>query len=149
MNNTKTLAGVFISIFLVVVGAWLLIGPAESQSYVEIRNNRIEVQVAATVEEQIKGLSGRESLPSDEGLLFVYESSGFQKFWMKDMNFPIDIIWIGEDKTVVDITEDLHPETYPRTFSPAQPAQYVLEVNAGYTQEQGIIAGDYVTFDLN
>jgi len=149
MNNTKTLAGVFISIFLVVVGAWLLIGPAESQSYVEIRNNRIEVQVAATVEEQIQGLSGRESLPSDEGLLFVYESSGFQKFWMKDMNFPIDIIWIGEDKTVVDITEDLHPETYPRTFSPAQPAQYVLEVNAGYTQEQGIIAGDYVTFDLN
>src|SRR5680860_50032 len=149
MNNTKTLAGVFISIFLVVVGAWLLMGPAESQSYVEIRNNRIEVQVAATVEEQIKGLSGRESLPSDEGLLFVYESSGFQKFWMKDMNFPIDIIWIGEDKTVVDITEDLHPETYPRTFSPAQPAQYVLEVNAGYTQEQGIIAGDYVTFDLN
>lgn len=114
----------------------------EKRPFVEINSSKIIVSLASTPEEKARGLSGRTSLPADEGMLFVYDRPEVQKFWMKDMNFPIDIIWIGTDKTVVDIANNLDPGTYPETFSPDAPAQYVLEVNAGYAQGHGISLGD-------
>ena len=63
---------------------------------------------------------------------------------MKDMYFPIDIIWIGENNTIVDITKNLSPRTYPKTFSPKTEAKYVLEVNSGYVEAHGINIGDLV-----
>ena len=112
-----------------------------------IKGNVLEVEVMKTQEEQIRGLSGRELLAENTGMLFVYDKPVIPGFWMKDMNFSIDIIWIGEDRSIVDITENLAPETYPITFSPASPVQYVLEVNAGWAQEHSIEIGDSIEFD--
>lgn len=148
MDGTKVYAGLFVGLFLVIVGFWLVNQSADNTPYVQIGDNQIKVELAETPKQQSQGLSGRQSLGNDEGMLFMYEQPGFQHFWMKDMNFPIDIIWIGGDEVIVGITENLTPDTYPETFSSVEPSQYVLEVNAGYTQEHGISQGDIVTIRL-
>lgn len=74
-------------------------------------------------------------------MLFVFDEPGHYAFWMKDMRFPIDIIWAGPDGRVVHIEENLSPETYPNSFSSALPAQYVLEVPAGFAQAHAVQLG--------
>lgn len=104
----------------------------------------ISVEAAETPAEKAQGLSDRESLPQDQGLFFLFDELGQYRFWMKDMKFPIDIIWISSDKKVIDISENLLPETYPATFGPGMPAQYAVEVNAFFARNKGIRIGDDV-----
>jgi uncharacterized membrane protein (UPF0127 family) len=101
----------------------------------------VYVDVARTLEEKAKGLSHREFLREDEGMLFVYTEPSYYGFWMPDMFFALDIIWFNEHLVVVDITENVTPESYPEKFRPKVPAQYVLEVNSGYTKKYGITVG--------
>lgn len=111
-----------------------------------IKSTYLSVDVADTDQEKITGLSNRLSLGSGEGMLFIYDSPVRPSFWMKDMRFPIDIIWISSDKVVVGIEHAVSPVTYPKGFQPAVPVQYVLEVRSGLSQEKGIATGDVVNF---
>jgi|SRR3989344_840572 len=106
----------------------------------------LDVFVADTPQEQKQGLGGREALLPDQGMLFVFPESGMHTFWMKDMHFSIDILWIGEDGTIVSTLSSVSPETYPKVFAPKQPARYVLETNAGFVAEHDIREGDIVYF---
>ncbi|MCC6290679.1 DUF192 domain-containing protein [Candidatus Nomurabacteria bacterium] len=90
---------------------------------------KIDLELAQTPEEMTRGLSGREGLPEDSGMLFVYPEDTVPAFWMKDMRFPIDIIWLDKNWMVVGIEKNLLPSTYPQTFSPPKPIRYVLEKN--------------------
>lgn len=113
-----------------------------------INNIELTVEIAEKPEDKATGLSGRERLGEDHGMLFVFTRPDIYSFWMKDMKFPIDIIWIGDGKQIVDIHESVSPETYPESFRPKAPAQYVLEVEAGFIEEHGIKEGAVVGFDL-
>jgi uncharacterized protein len=104
----------------------------------------LRVTVVEKEEERMRGLSGRESLEPTEGMLFIFPQSGYHSFWMKEMRFPIDIIWVGEDGTIVDIAPVVRPETYPKAFEPKAPARYVIEASAYFTQSFGISVGDTV-----
>jgi len=106
----------------------------------------IPVEVAETQKEKEQGLSMRESLPQDQGLLFLFDVPARYQFWMKDMKFSIDIIWIDSGQKVVDITENADPASYPQTFSPQLPAQYILETNAFFAKTRSIHIGDSVDF---
>jgi hypothetical protein len=94
-----------------------------------------------------KGLSGREEIGSD-GMLFILPSEQRTAFWMKDMKFDIDIIWIRDGK-VVEITEDIPTPDDESSklilYSPSQPVDRVLEVNSGDSLRLGIKVGDEVT----
>ena len=110
------------------------------------------VELATTVGQQVQGLSGRASLAPGSGMLFVYDQERKFTFWMKDMRFPLDIVWIGADCAVVEVTQDIPPpvpgqadQQLPR-YSPGTPAQYVLEINAGEAGLQNITPGDPVGF---
>ena len=110
------------------------------------------VELAVTPAERNQGLSGHPPLADNEGMLFVFENEAKWVFWMKDMLFPLDMVWIDSRCTVVDVTENVPKpdpgqalEDLPR-FSPKTLAQYVLEVNAGTAQRTGISIGDQVTF---
>lgn len=110
----------------------------------------IPVEVARDQDTIIKGLSGRIALPVREGMLFVFSRKGTYSFWMPDMHFPIDIIWIA-DGAVVDIDERVSNEfdpTNPKFYTPARPAQYVLEVNSGFAERTGIAIGDRVVINF-
>ncbi len=104
----------------------------------------IQVEVAQTKSSRELGLSGRVSMGNDEGILFVFDTPGKYGFWMKDMNFPLDIIWINENGLVVDIERNLTPGSYPKTFINEIDATYVLEINAGLAKEFGLFLGSKV-----
>lgn len=112
---------------------------------VRIGDVPVRVEVADTDELRRVGLGGRDSLGATSGMLFIFDTSDYHRFWMKDVRFLIDIIWIGEDLTVVDIMPRLSPDTYPATFEPKAPVRFVLETNANYAESFGIKIGDKVT----
>lgn len=89
-------------------------------------------------------MGGREKLPENSGMLFVFEKQDYYSFWMKDMLFPIDIIWIDKNKKIIDITHNAKPESYPKTFKPRFSAHYVLEVNSGWAEAAQVMIGELV-----
>lgn len=110
---------------------------------------KVKVEIADEPLEMAKGLSNRKSLDEDHGMLFVFAEPGQPAFWMKDMEFPIDIIWIKND-VVIDIAPNLPvvAAEFLSTYSPKEPANYVLEVNAGFAKENGIKVGDKVDIKI-
>ncbi len=120
----------------------------ENIKSVEIAGQNIKIDLALTAEERFRGLSGRESLKENEGLLFVFEREGAHSFWMKDMKFPIDIIWINKEMKVVFVKEKALPESYPESFSSEKDAKYVLEVSSGFSEKNNLKVGDTVLFDF-
>lgn len=93
-----------------------------------------------------RGLSYRTSLAPQVGMLFIFDTPRISRFWMKDMNFPIDVIWLDQDKKVVHIEHSLSPSTYPESFGPKTLTQYVIELNAGDTEKNGLLVGEVVNF---
>lgn len=110
-------------------------------------NQTITIERAETIEEREVGLSGREIMGDNEGMLFIYDFQTRPSFWMKQMQFPIDIIWIDESKLVVGIESQVAPSTYPHSFMPESPIQYVLEVNSGQAEALGITDGTALRFN--
>lgn len=117
---------------------------------IKINSTIITAEVVKTLEAQIKGLSGREKLGENEGMLFIYSEKEIRTFWMKDMLFPIDIIWISDDK-IVDISENMPiPKNYNiKRATPKEEINYVLEVNAGFVKSDNFKVGDSVQIILS
>jgi uncharacterized membrane protein (UPF0127 family) len=108
----------------------------------------IHVEIADTDALREQGLSDRLSLPAYSGMLFTFDTPGQYGFWMKDMHFPLDMVWINADKTVAGVTKDLSPDTYPTIFPPPNPISYVLEINAGDANKFSLVNGAIVDFTL-
>jgi uncharacterized membrane protein (UPF0127 family) len=98
--------------------------------------------VASTRAEQEHGLSDVPYLASTTGMLFVFDKPDDYGFWMKDMEFPLDIIWLDQSFKIIHIEHDLSPSTYPNVFYPGSPAKYVIEVNAGIAQKFSLAIGE-------
>lgn len=118
--------------------------------YVKVGEKIIEVEVADEINEHWLGLSHRKSLPEDTGMLFVFEKKQERSFWMKDMNFPLDIIWINDDR-VVKIDKDCKAEGgYPKIkHNSIYPVNFVLEANAGFANMNDIKIGDKLMAVIN
>ena len=112
---------------------------------VRIGDKILNIEVAQTLIDRERGLSGRLNLPANNGMLFVFERPGLYGFWMKGMRFPIDILWLDEDLRVVDIKERAEPSSYtisnPQNFVPQDAAKFVLEANAGFVSYAGVKIG--------
>jgi len=126
--------------------------PDLSQPLVTIGSATWPVELAITPMERGQGLSGREVLPEGTGMLFIFEEDQHLSFWMPDMNFPLDMVWIDSSCQVVDATLNAPaPEPgqsrddLPR-FSPRSPARFVLEINAGEFWELGPMHDDHAEF---
>ena len=94
----------------------------------------VNVEVVSTMEGMRRGLQGREALAENQGMLFAFDNDDFQKFWMKDMKFAIDMIWIDNQRRIVSIASARPPcmQETCEVYSPSQKARYVLEVPAGF-----------------
>lgn len=116
----------------------------------KIDNQTIDLLVADTEEELIKGLSGKRSLKENEGMLFIFDQKGYPTFWMKEMNFALDIIYLNDSK-VVHIVKNAQPidknTSNVTTYSPDEEANHVLEVNAGTVDRLKITEGSTITFE--
>lgn len=108
---------------------------------ISINGVSVLVEMATTPASRQQGLSGRSGLAKGEGMLFVFDRPGEHGFWMKDMHFSLDIIFAAADGSVVSVFSNVSPESYPKSFRPALPALYVLEVPAGFANDHGIAPG--------
>ncbi len=112
----------------------------------KVGNATFKVEVAEDHISRSQGLSGRENLPEDHGMIFVFENSRYHTFWMKGMKFPLDFIWIRNNE-VVEVTENVQPLASPlpqQIIRPPQAVDSVLEINAGEAAEKSIRIGDNV-----
>lgn len=98
-------------------------------------------EVADSEAEHEQGLSGRKEVKPGSGLLFVFDRPDRYGFWMKDMLISIDIIWLADDGTILEIEEGVSPDTYPTPFYPPRPIRYVLETRVGEAKAQGWTVG--------
>jgi uncharacterized membrane protein (UPF0127 family) len=110
----------------------------------------ITVEIADNDKSRSAGLSNRGSLGEDRGMLFVFDAEGKTAFWMKKMNFPLDIIWLNGDKEVVDISKNLPPckQSSCPTYAPRNNSLYVVEVNAHFTDKYNITNKTVASFKL-
>ena len=118
----------------------------ENIKYLKIAGVDLKVEIVSTPEALSKGLSGRNSMGEDEGMLFVFDHPDKYAFWMKDMNFSLDMIWLDQDLKVVYIEKNAKPESYPKTFGPNQNSLYVLEVVSGFSDKHNLKIGDIASF---
>jgi len=95
----------------------------------KIEDNYFFFEVARTQAEKQQGLSGRNSMPKNHGMIFVYDDSDWRCMWMKDMRFAIDIIWLDDNKQITHVENNVNPDTFPRSFCGKTTAKYVIEVN--------------------
>jgi len=114
--------------------------------FTKIAGQTLKIELALTLKEQEQGLSGRKTLAPDEGMLFVFSKPSVNYFWMKDMNFPIDMIWLDENLKVIYLKKEAQPESYPETFGPGVDNSYVLEVSAGFSEKNNLKEGDSIEF---
>jgi len=146
---------IWIPLIVLVIGVsaflvWWIGTPEKAsvsnQSTLTIGETEVAIERADTPQQRAQGLSGRTGLRKGEGMLFVFEKPGIYRFWMKDMLFSIDIIWIDEWLRVVDTNENVDPVSYPETFQAREPIQYALEVPAGFAKTNNIHIGTQVSF---
>lgn len=111
---------------------------------------KLTVELMVKDEDRAMGLMFRPSLATDRGLLFVFENLDFHPFWMKNCKFPIDIVWLDEQKKVVYVSANTPPckaEPCP-VYHPMQRALYVVELNAGQAVREKAGVGARLDFTL-
>ena len=123
-------------------------GISTSQPWVEMQGERFCVEVVDDRESRSRGLMHREVLAADHGMVFIYPGERVRNFWMKNTLIPLDIIFLDSQLRIVSIARDAQPcNKAPCTrYSSQQPAQYVIEVNAGIAASLGLESGDTVRF---
>ena len=142
----------FVLVAVLILGSFYFVlqrpAPIKYQGLttIEIGGNEFQVRLAETDTEHRKGLSGTKELTEDEGMLFIYREPAVQGFWMKDMNYPIDIIWIDEEMRVIGVENNVSPSTFPQVFYSPDKVSYVLEVFTGRAERLNIEIGEILSF---
>lgn len=147
---------VLIFLFLVIIGigSYLYIGSLPDPAiedmpkvHATINEQSFTLYAPDTPEGLQKGLAIFDELPADHGMIFRGLPVGVQSFWMKDMRFNIDIMWVNKDNEIIHIVYDASKDSYPARFEnpPTQPSSYVIELNAGSAEKYKLQPGSKVT----
>ena len=134
--------GLLIAILVGVVGAVSYVYKTDStKTIAKFGNVSLRIEYALTEAQREQGLGGRETLPNDYGMLFVFPRDGYYGFWMKDTLVPLDMFWLDDQGQVIWMEQSVATTTYPAVFYPQSPARYVLETTAGFAQLHSIATG--------
>lgn len=114
------------------------------QPSAEIKGHKFQLLIAKSDNDKQIGLSKYKNLPEDKGMIFIFEKPDFYPFWMKDMKFPIDIIFVRDNK-IVTIYENL-PINNLSIYPPTEASNKVLEINANLSKKYGFSVGNSVVF---
>ena len=157
--KTRTAVAVFTLLALFALIQAGMRGSKESRAYktaeIFVNGRAVSILLADTELQRIRGLSGRSAIGA-EGMLFIFPKEDLHGIWMKEMLFPLDVLWLSERKSqtgadntekereleVLDIKENAMPETFPKVFYPNEKVQYVFEVNAGFVEANYVGIGD-------
>jgi len=159
----KLIIGLFVLLIIIAVGGKFLIDYRENNpdsfnffnrqdtTKAKINNDTFDIIVAGSNEERQIGLSNRNSLGKNSGMIFAFDKADYYSFWMKNMKFPIDILFIRGDR-IITIHKNVQPpksanDSLP-VYNPKEPADKVLELNANVTSEKNIKEGDKIEVNL-
>ncbi len=154
--NFSKLALIILSAFFAMLIGFYFYLDSISRSYgtyaVLPDGSKISLELARTDEERARGLSGRASLPPDKGMYFIFPSEDIYGFWMRGMQFPIDIIWV-KHSVIVGIAERVPvepgvPDGELKIYRPPEPVSSVLEVRAGSATRYGLVPGDKIKIQI-
>jgi len=106
----------------------------------------VNVEIADQPGERTLGLMNRDILEKDHGMLFIFEGEDYWSFWMKNTLIPLDLIFISDQYTIVDIKENFQPCKVDNcdSYTSKKKAKYVLEVNSGFVKENNVKIGDKI-----
>ena len=148
--------GIFIVIMFVLVAFFkqpvvsLVSNYDANTSKLLLPNGKVIVtEIADTFEKRSKGLSGRDNLANDSAMVFVFNTENYYSFWMPDMNFPIDIVWLDSEYKVVDVAKNVEPmpeleqKNLPMYVN-KEPAMYAVEFNAGFFDLNNLALGQKI-----
>lgn len=156
MKKSKTIISSVIIVAIVCsIGAFVFVAYQKNientkmyrDAHVEIAGEMIVLDVVQTSSDRARGLGGRVELCQQCGMWFVFDEVAKHSFWMKDMQFDIDIIWIN-DTHVVHIEENVSHATPEKTYIPKVSANHVLELPAGRAQDLGITVGTTINPEM-
>ncbi len=157
-KNLFFIAGLLLSVIgLIIFASYSPVFNAQNTqsttTQLKIKNASFQVEVAKTPAQQTKGLSGRSNLEDNGGMLFVFDQPARHQFWMKNTLIPLDIIWIDENKKIVDYYQNAQPEpgvpdAQLKRYTPSTEALYALELKGGSISQHQIQIGDIVQFSL-
>lgn len=141
----------FFGLVMIAAGLYAIISGiisvTDSYSRLVAPNGNMRIEIVDDTISRSTGLSGKENIDDSYGMLFVFdESLDTNCFWMKDMKFAIDMIWLNEKKEVITVTESVVPGTYPESFCPESAAKYGLEVKDGSAAKYGLEDGVKLRF---
>ena len=142
---------------LLTLAVVVLVGALSSLGFIKDKNlehgvifwgeESISIEIADTVSTRKQGLSERPTLVGGTGMFFIFDESDRHGIWMKDMLFSIDIIWVDESFTIIDIKDNATPKSFPEVFYPKAKAKYALEINALEASQYGTIR-DTIRFEI-
>ena len=138
---------IFFSLFILLIVFFFFVSQTEKEIKSACINEKcFSVEIADENSERVSGLSNRDSLNENQAMLFIFKEETIPNFWMKDMKFPIDIIWIDENLEISGIQKNLSPceEDFCPTFKPKKKIKYALEINAELSEEFNLEIGDEV-----
>lgn len=138
-------------VILLAIAATLIIVAqmVQPKTHLQLGDGVFDARIALTDTDRQKGLSGVTNLSETEALILVYNADSKWPIWMKDMDIPIDIVWLDQNKKVVDIIQNVSPsEGIDVTHIPRVKARYVVEFSAGIVKRKVIHIGSIATFEL-
>lgn len=140
---------VSIVVLLAVAAINVIVPRLQPSTTLQIGDGVFRATLAMDYESRERGLAGVEELPDDEAMIFVFDHASRWGIWMKDMVIPIDIVWLDDDKKVVDIVRNVQPESIQQhtTYRPESDAKYAIEFAAGTVEAKSIKIGRMATFE--
>lgn len=145
---------ILIALLIISTVSFFILRPKDntqnSASTITINGKKITLELADTPEKQTIGLMNRKFLSEDSGMLFIFPAENFYNFWMKNTLIPLDMIFITSENKIATIYTAQPCKADPcMHYVPTKPVKYVLEVNAGYAQNNKIKEGDEVLINLS
>jgi uncharacterized membrane protein (UPF0127 family) len=135
---------ILVGVIAVLLTARTSVGTGNRHRQLRTAHQTYGLEVVSTAADQEKGLGDRSGMPKDTGMLFEFPAEDDRCFWMKDMHFSLDIIWVDAAKRITRLEHDLSPATYPRQY--CSRAQYVIELNAGEAARNNLRQGTRLDF---
>lgn len=137
------LCGLLTVVFLL---GGLIVWHSQDRCKLRLERTCLSLEYATTPAQLALGLGGRDAMPNNHGMLFVLDQHSPACFWMKDMHYNLDIIWLDAARRITTIQLNVSPSSYPHSYCPSLPAAYVLEVNASVADSNRLQIGQRIDF---
>ena len=140
---------VFAVAVVLIIAFFALNSKPDKTVTVDFGKTKIKAELADTYLKRVNGLMFHKSLAENSGMLFVFDSLGKHAIWMMNMSFPIDIVWLDDEKEIIHIVENAQPcfMNCP-AYAPEKNAKYVVEVQSGFVKKYGLEVGHFVNFEI-